>query len=102
MRTIYPTYEFRGNKDPVLYIAKTVAELYAIEQGLKVNKAIKAIALKARVHPQTPRNWFYGKNRTAKFETLAAFINAAGQTITVAGELCNGRYRPRAVKGKAA
>lgn len=103
-RTIYATYEFRGDKDPVIYIAKTVTQLYAIEHSMKMTTAARVLAEKARLSPRTPWGWFNGPTRTPKFESLAAYINAAGEKITVAGELCNGRYKPRAIKnvGKAA
>lgn len=102
MRTIYATYEFRGGKDPVIFIARTVAQLYAIEKEVTLSRACKEICGKAHISPRTVWGWFSGPTRTPKFETLAAFINAAGEKITVAGELCNGRYKPRVIKGRKA
>lgn len=93
MRTVYKTYEFKGDKDPAIYIAKTCIELYAIDSRLTMVQAMKDIAAASRVHPRTLWCWFSGATRSPKTETWIAVINATGNKVVAGGISCTGLYR---------
>lgn len=96
MRTIYKTYEWKGDKDPAIYIAKTCIQLYAIKHNMRFSAAVRDICENVGCSPRTLWCWFSGPTRTPKVETFVAVVNATGEKVVAAGHRLSGDYRPPA------
>lgn len=95
MTNLSRSYLFK-TKDPVIDILRTLIQIYASVNQIKVNKAIRQIAAATQygkdgsVRPQTIHNWLYGATISPRFCCVAAVANATGQGITI-GEHVVGR-----------
>lgn len=88
---LYRTYLFK-DKDPVIDIARTCIQIFAVTNNLSFNKAINVLAHTSGVSSATMHNWFGGPTVSPRFCCVAAVVRATGEEIKI-GKTSVGRVR---------
>lgn len=81
----YKIYTF-DKKDPVIYIAKTCIQIFAVRNNLTFNAAMKQIEKACGVRVTTMRGWFYGATHSPLFCNVVRVVHATGRDVVVSGK----------------
>ena len=91
MSKLYRTYLFK-DKDPVIDIARTCVQIFAVTNNISFSKAVKVLEKASGVSAATMHNWFSGPTVSPRFCCVAAVVRATGDEIRV-GKTYVGRAR---------